>query len=98
MVNTPTHPLIFNIKKLKAKSNVLTTNILNFENFKSDILAEIWQQDIFGKGISIELSGQWKLGEHLGMSYNVGYKTEGYVLGKQLKEGINIGAGICIYR
>lgn len=73
-------------------------NVLDFNNFKADVITEIWQQDIFGNGVSIELSGQWKLSEHVGMSYTMGYKTEGYVLGKQLKAGVNMGAGICIYR
>ena len=77
---------------------VSMNNIIDLDNFKADILTEIWQQDIFGNGVSAELSGQWILSKHVGLNFNMGYKTEGYTLGKQLKKGANIGAGISIYR
>ena len=72
--------------------------ILRFGNFYADVLAEIWQQDIFGSGASLEFSGKWKLSKHFGLNFNLGYKSEGYVLGKQLNAGANLGAGISIYR
>ena len=72
--------------------------ILKFGDFYADVLAEIWQQDIFGSGASLEFSGKWKLSKHLGINFNLGYKTEGYVLGKQLNAGANLGAGITFYR
>ena len=77
---------------------VSMNNVLTFKAFQADVLAEIWQQDIFGSGASLELSGKWKLNKHLGLNFNLGYKTEGYVLGKQLNSGANLGAGISIYR
>ena len=73
-------------------------NILNFNNFKADVLAEVWQQDIYGNGASLELSGRWKLTNHFGLNFNLGYKTDGYVLGKQLNQGANAGAGISFFR
>ena len=73
-------------------------DVLNFNNFKSDVLLEFWQQDIFGKGASMEFSGTWKLSRHFGMNFTLGYKTEGYVLGKQLDAGMNFGAGISFFR
>jgi len=72
--------------------------ILRFGNFYADVLAEIWQQDIFGSGASLEFSGKWKLSKHFGLNFNLGYKSEGYVLGKQLNAGANLGAGISIFR
>lgn len=72
-------------------------DVIVYKNFKSDLLFEIWEQDIFGKGISSEIIGQWKVSESLGLNLNLGYKTEGYILGKQLNSGLNIGAGISIY-
>jgi len=72
-------------------------DIIQYKKFKSDFLVEIWQQDLFGDGISAEFSGQYKINHRFGLTMNLGYKTEGYVLGKQLDSGLYIGAGICFY-
>ncbi len=72
-------------------------NAIVYGKFKSDFLLEIWQQDLFGNGISAEFNGQWRLSEMFGINFNLGYKTKGYLLGKQLDPGLNLGAGICIY-
>ena len=73
-------------------------DVLNFNNFKADVLAETWQQDLFGAGASLEFSGKLKLSKHFGLNFNLGYKSEGYVLGKQLNAGVNIGSGISFFR
>ena len=73
-------------------------DVISLDNFKADIITEVWQQDIFGNGVSTELSGEWILNKHFGLNFNLGYKTEGYSLGKQLQKGANIGAGISIYK
>ena len=49
--------------------------------------------DIFGKGASVELATQYKLSKNFGLSFDIGYKTKGYILGKQIKKGINLGIG-----
>ena len=72
-------------------------DVITYRKFRSDVLLEAWQQDIFGNGISAEFIGQWRVSEKLGINFNLGAKTEGYVLGKQLDSGLNIGAGICYY-
>jgi len=69
---------------------------IKYRKFKTDLLLEIWQQDLFGNGISAELNGQLKVSEMFGINFNLGYKTKGYLLGKQLDSGLNLGAGICI--
>jgi hypothetical protein len=51
---------------------------------------------LFGFGISAEFNGQLKLSEMIGISFNLGYKTNGYLLGKQLDSVLNLGAGIII--
>lgn len=70
---------------------------ITYRNFKSDFLLEIWQQDLFGNGISAEFNGQLQVSDLIGINFNLGYKTNGYLLGKQLDSGLNLGAGICIY-
>lgn len=72
-------------------------DVINFTKFKSDFVLEFWQQDLFGNGVSAEFNGEWKVSELLGINFNLGYKTSGYLLGKQLESGLNIGAGICFY-
>ena len=73
-------------------------DVISSPNLNANVLVELWQQDIFGKGISGEINGKWKFSKHLGLNFNAGYKTKGYVLGKQIGKGLNIGAGISIYR
>ncbi len=72
-------------------------DVIKSDKWHSDILVELWDQDIFGKGASLELINQWKLNKWLGINVNLGYKTKGYVLGKQLDSGLNLGAGVCFY-
>lgn len=64
-------------------------------NFVAKI--EAWDQDIFDKGVSGEVMVDYKFMEKLGMSLNAGYKTRGYVLGKQIDEGFNCGVGLIYY-
>lgn len=72
-------------------------DIFTYRNFKTDFLMEMWQQDLYGNGISAEFNGQWKVSKRVGVTFNLGYKTKGYVLGKQLNSGLNLGAGVCFY-
>ena len=70
------------------------TQFLNSDKFKMSALLEAWDQDIFGKGISLETNSSLKLGAKFGLNASLGYKTEGYVMGKQLDEGLNFGLGL----
>lgn len=72
-------------------------DVINRKKVKSDVILEMWNQDMFGEGVSIEFNNQLKMSDNMGLNFNIGYKTEGYVLGKQLGSGLNLGAGICIY-
>jgi hypothetical protein len=72
-------------------------DVISYRKFKSDFSLEIWQQDLFGNGISAEFIGHWKCSEKFGLNFTLGYKTKGYLLGKQLNSGVNFGTGICIY-
>ncbi|MDH5598058.1 MAG: hypothetical protein OEY34_02975 [Cyclobacteriaceae bacterium] len=72
-------------------------DILSFNKFQSDLLVEMWQQDLFGNGLSAELISRYKMNDSLGLNFHVGYKSAGYVLGKQLNSGMNVGGGIAIY-
>ena len=76
---------------------VSMNHILDFEKLKTDVILEIWQQDIFGNGVSLETQTKLMLSKNIGINLNIGYKTEGYLLGKQLKEGINLGFGLSFY-
>ncbi len=69
-------------------------NMLAQPNLKLSARLDLWDQDIFGKGMSGELEGRRSLAKKLDMVINLGYKTKGYVLGKQINQGFNLGAGI----
>ncbi|MCB9250884.1 MAG: hypothetical protein H6605_00315 [Flavobacteriales bacterium] len=73
-------------------------DLLNYKSLKADLLAEFWDQDIFGKGVSMEVQGCWKFNNVIGINFTAGYKSKGYVLGKQLSGGPNIGLGITLFR
>jgi len=72
-------------------------NIIDSPKVQLSSYIDIWDQDIFGKGISCEVSMDYKLLEKLGVHLDLGYKTEGYVLGKQINQGVNIGFGLRYY-
>lgn len=72
-------------------------DILKNETMIVSASLETWDQDLFGSGISGEMSMDMILSDRLGVFVNAGYKTEGYVLGKQLDDGLNLGLGLLYY-
>ncbi len=76
---------------------VLWNNMISNESFNVAGKLEAWDQDIFGKGMSGEVTMDWKFSDRFGASITTGYKTEGYVLGKQIAEGFNLGMGLVYY-
>jgi hypothetical protein len=72
-------------------------DMINHPKLQLSTYVDIWSQDIFGKGISGEVSIDYKLLEKLGVHLDLGYKTEGYVLGKQINQGVNVGIGLSYY-
>ena len=58
---------------------------------------EAWDQDLFGQGVSGETDVRYMVSQDLGLVINAGYKTEGYVLGKQVPAGINFGLGLVYF-
>jgi len=69
-------------------------NIVENPKLKVSSSVDLWDQDIFGKGISGEVEAKYNISKNFGLIMNLGYKTEGYVLGKQLNDGLNLGFGI----
>lgn len=58
---------------------------------------DVWDQDIYGAGIAGELTAEYKFTDKFGINMNLGYKTKGYVLGKQVDSGVNLGFGLTYY-
>lgn len=67
------------------------------ENMSISANVETWDQDIFGRGLSGEITADIKLTSDLDVFLNAGYKTEGYVLGKQISAGENLGIGLLYF-
>lgn len=76
---------------------ILWNNMLSNKNINVSGKVEAWDQDLFGNGISGELIMDWKLSNHFGTSVTTSYKTEGYLLGKQVAKGFNLGVGFVYY-
>ena len=55
---------------------------------------DLWAQDLFGEGIATELKAEFKLNHFISISTVAGYKTKGYVLGKQIDAGANLGLAL----
>ena len=69
-------------------------NVLNSDRIKLAWNAEVWDQDLFGKGISTEVESSINLDKLFSLDLTAGYKTKGYVLGKQISAGANLGFGL----
>lgn len=76
---------------------MLWNDIMITPNLTVSSKLELWDQDIFGKGVSFESIFNYKISQRIGIFTNLGYKTKGYVLGKQLSQGFNLGSGFSIY-
>jgi hypothetical protein len=82
------------------KNNGLTAgwqNIVDNEKLSLSAFLDLWDQDFYGKGGALEISANYKISRKVGIHLNLGYKTQGYVLGKQLKAGLNTGVGLTYY-
>jgi hypothetical protein len=72
-------------------------NLVDSKRWNVATQIDLWEQDIYGSGISGELESKFNLGDKLSLYTSVGYKTKGYVLGKQIEPGINVGAGLVFH-
>ena len=68
--------------------------IISAGKMSMDATLEAWDQDIFGSGFAAEVETVMGINERMGLVINTGYKTEGYVLGKQVPAGLNLGLGV----
>ena len=69
-------------------------NFIHKKNIQATVNLDLWDQDLYGTGLAADVAINRNLFGRWGTSVAVGYKTEGYVLGKQLNEGFNLGIGI----
>ena len=73
---------------------VVWDDVIHTETFSMNATVEAWDQDIYGAGIAAEVSSYVRMGQNLDLAIHTGYKTEGFVLGKQVSEGLNLGLGV----
>lgn len=69
-------------------------NVVERPELKISFGLDLWDQDIFGKGVAGEVEARYNVSDKIALNMSIGYKTEGYVLGKQIDKGMNIGGGI----
>ncbi|MFY0644327.1 MAG: hypothetical protein JXR19_07655 [Bacteroidia bacterium] len=58
---------------------------------------DAWSQDIYDSGLSAEVQSSIRLGSKVSIDATAGYKTKGYVLGKQINAGFTAGVGFTIH-
>lgn len=71
--------------------------IIKSEKVNVSASLEAWDQDLFGKGIAAEVNTVVQFSKLFGASATLGYKTEGYVLGKQISKGVTLGFNLIYY-
>ena len=67
------------------KNNSITIsspNIYKSDKIKLGGLMEVWDQDIFGKGIMIYSDFSYAVSQKFDLNLQLGYKTEGYTMGR----------------
>lgn len=62
--------------------------------FKVDLYLDFWTQKFFDEGFSIQTEINYRFFNSFGVLLNFGYKTEGYLSGKPLSQGITGFLGI----
>ena len=72
-------------------------NLLDTDKTRISVAVDLWDQDLYGAGLAAEVAINRNLFGRWGTSVNVGYKTEGYMMGRQLDSGFNLGMGIVYY-
>lgn len=76
---------------------IYMNNVINHPKVQTDLTLDIWDQDLFASGIAVESHTRYRPLDQFGLNFYVGYKTRGYVLGKQLEAGPNLGFGFTYY-
>jgi hypothetical protein len=66
-------------------------------NIHLSMCIDAWDQDIYGMGLSGELSLDWRLSNHFGVNLVTGYKSKGFLLGKQTDQGLNAGISLIYF-
>ncbi len=72
-------------------------NIVDRDNILLSAYIDFWDQDILGKGMGADMSLDYEFSKRLGAHLSLGYKSEGYVLGKQKDAGLIAGLGLIYY-
>lgn len=73
------------------------TDVLRTRRIGLSVNMDFWDQDLFGTGVAGEISATFNLLKTIGLYTNIAYKSEGYLIGKQLEEGFNFSFGLVYY-
>jgi hypothetical protein len=68
--------------------------LISNEKLSVSMSLEGWDQDIFGRGFAAEFETDLDINERMALLLHTGYKTQDYVLGKQVPSGFNLGLGL----
>jgi len=68
-------------------------DMVTTEKVSASAVVDVWEQDLFETGISTDVNLRIEMRKGLGLVLNGGYKSEGYVLGKPIQQGLTGGLG-----
>jgi hypothetical protein len=73
---------------------VSSPNIYKSDKIKLGALMEVWDQDLFGKGCMIYSDFSYSISKNFDLNLQLGYKTEGYTMGRVLEENFIAWLGL----
>lgn len=90
--------LIVKLKSGRPYKNIgvgiSSPRILEKGAFQFGLSADIWDQDKYGNGISMQINAAYRPENGLGLIVKSGYKSEGYLVGRNVDESWILLAGI----
>jgi hypothetical protein len=66
---------------------ITLSDLVKYRIFSIDAQVDRWSQDYYGNGFSLSTTGHYRIKEKLNVVAQVGYKTEGYLVGRSTKKG-----------
>ncbi|MCS6807344.1 MAG: hypothetical protein RML40_01060 [Bacteroidota bacterium] len=67
---------------------ITATDVLHFDRGGLDVQADAWNQDLYGMGFCLSSFAHYTIFGTVDLHLQAGYKTQGYVLGRPIQNGL----------
>jgi hypothetical protein len=75
-------------------AGLIVPELYDHDRFSLGVALDAWDQDIFGKGVSLTVQPKYRLTKNWQLSADFSWKDDGYVLGRRLERSYRLLAGI----